>query len=247
MTPMTWRILRDFDSGSTTITLAGTLNPAEKPRLADLLHHGGLDAPLALIVDLNAITTSDAAAVAALLSRWVTGRPDGPELVLSVNPLTPTGRLLHSTLGRQTTVRSATTEGPTKNESSDPRRAHLRLAADRRSPAAGRRLVAQHCHAWGMHSTADRAMVIASELISNAVLHAETDVDITVTALAGSLRISVRDRAPQAPRSVVVTDPGQLPEGGRGLPIISALATDWGFFAFGDGKTVWAQINSTGQ
>ncbi|MFI7577819.1 ATP-binding protein [Micromonospora sp. NPDC049497] len=221
----------------------GTLTPDQEPRLADLLLEGGLDAPLALVLDLNAIPTSNAATVAAFLSRWATNRTDGPELVLSVNSLTPTGRLLHATLGRQTTLRTATVHGPARHEAVDPRRAHLSLPADRQSPAAARRLVAAHCRAWGMHSTADRAMVIASELISNAVLHAATEVDITATALSGSLRISVRDRAVGTPRPAAVTDSGQLSEGGRGLPIVNALATDWGFFAFGDGKTVWAQID----
>ncbi|MBG6105850.1 ATP-binding protein [Micromonospora vinacea] len=244
MNRITWRILRDFEFGTTTVTLTGILTQDEEPRLADLLFEGGLDAPLALIVDLNAIPPSNAATVAAFLGRWASDRPDGPELVLSVDTLAPTGRLLRATLGNRQRLRLAATGESFRCESSDPRRAHLRLAADNQSPAAGRRLIAHHCRNWGMHSTADRAMVVASELISNAVMHAETEVDITVAALANVLRISVRDRTKGVPRPTVAADSDQLAEGGRGLPIINALANDWGFFAFGDGKTVWAQIDS---
>ncbi|RAO32677.1 hypothetical protein ONO23_03095 [Micromonospora noduli] len=50
-----------------------------------------------------------------------------------------------------------------------------------------------------MNSTNDRAVVIASELISNAVLHVGTEVDITVSARPGSLRTSVRDQTAGTP------------------------------------------------
>ncbi|RQX02982.1 hypothetical protein DLJ59_13510 [Micromonospora inaquosa] len=67
--------------------------------------------------------------------------------------------------------------------------------------------------------------------------------DILIVAhVAGSLRISVRDRGGETPSSTAPTLPRQMSEGGRGLPIIAALTTDWGFFSFGDGKTVWAAI-----
>ncbi|MGC5022379.1 ATP-binding protein [Micromonospora sp. DT47] len=238
----TWTVLRDFRSGSTRITIGGGLTAEAEPHLATLLTGASLDAPLTLTVDLDALTTSDAAPVAAFLARWATARGDGPELMISANPLTPTGRLLRATLSRHAVLGVVDDlTGPTP---ADPRRAHLCLPADRQSPAAARRLVAGHCRAWGMHAAVDRAMVVASELISNAVQHAGTDVDIAVAAAAGSVRISVRDRGAEAPRPAVASDPGPVSEGGRGLPIVAALAADWGFFAFGDGKTVWAAIDN---
>lgn len=240
---MKWTIQRDFESGSTRITLAGGLTPEAEPHLAALLLAGALDAPLALVVDLDTITTSDIAPIGAFLAQWVTDRTDGPELTVSANPLTPPGRLLRATLGQHAILGKALLEHPADRAPISAYRAHLRLPADAQSPAAARRLVARQCEAWGMHAVADRAMVIASELVSNVVQHAGTDMDITVADVAGSLRISVRDREGETPDSTTPTLPRQVTEGGRGLPIIAALTTKWGFFPFGDGKTVWAAID----
>lgn len=216
--------------------------PAEaEPHLATLLAGASLDAPLTLVVDLDAMTTTEAAPVAAFLTRWAADRDEGPELMVAANPLTPTGRLLRATLSRHAVL--GVVDDLVGRGSTDPRRAHLCLPADPRSPAAARRLVAAHCAARGLDALVDRAMVVASELISNAVQHAGTDVDIATVAVAGALRISVRDRAAGSPRPAVSTEPGPIIEGGRGLPIVAALAADWGFFPFGDGKTVWATVD----
>ncbi|MBQ0993519.1 ATP-binding protein [Micromonospora sp. PSH03] len=241
---MRWTILRDFDGGSTRITLAGGLTPEAEPHLAALLLAGALDAPLTLVVDLDTLTTSDVAPIGTFLARWAADRSDGPELTVSANPLTPPGRLLRATLGQHAILGRALLDHPAKRASISPYRAHLRLPPDPHSPAAARGLVARQCHAWGLDAVADQAMVIASELVSNAVQHAGTDMDITVSAVAGSLRISVRDREGDTPDSTTPALPRQVTEGGRGLPIIAALTTHWGFFAFGDGKTVWAAIDS---
>ncbi|MFF5173358.1 ATP-binding protein [Micromonospora sp. NPDC000089] len=240
MTPATWTILRDFRRGTTRITIGPGLTPEAQPRLAALLAGASLDAPLTLVVDLDALTTSDAAPVATLLARWAVARADGPQLMVSANPLTPTGRLLRATLGRYAVLGVA--DDLTGQRPADPRRAHICLPADRQSPAAARRLVAGHCAEWGVAAVADRAMVVASELVSNAVQHAGSEIDMTVTARAGSLRISVRDRVSDSPRPGA---PAPISEGGRGLPIVAALATEWGYFAFGDGKTVWADLDDT--
>ncbi|MEV1155973.1 ATP-binding protein [Micromonospora chokoriensis] len=240
---MRWTILRDFDGGSTRITLTGGLTPEAEPHLAAVLLAGALDAPLTLVIDLDTLRTSDVAPIGTFLAQWATDHPDGPELKVSANPLTPPGRLLRATLGHHAILGRALIERPTTDAPIPSYRAHLRLPADAQSPAAARRLVAGQCDAWGMQAVADRAMVIASELVSNAVQHAGTDMDITVSDVAGSLRISVRDRDGETPDSATPTLPRQVTEGGRGLPIIAALTTNWGFFPFGDGKTVWAAID----
>lgn len=247
MARLTWTVWRDFDGGSTRITIAGGLTPEAEPHLAALLLGGSLDAPLNLVVDLDTLAMSEVAPIAMFLARWATDQADGPELTLSTNPLTPTGRLLRAILGQHAILGRALPEHPAAGrEPPGTRRAHLHLPAHAQSPAAARRLVARQCRAWGMDAVADRAMVVASELTSNAVQHAGTDIDITVAEVAGSLRISVRDRGGEAPSSIAPKLPRQLSEGGRGLPIIAALATDWGVFPFGDGKTIWAAIDGSG-
>lgn len=247
MTPLTSTILRDFRTGSTQIKIVGCLTAATEPELSALLLHGSLDAPLILMIDLDGMAAADATPIASFLERWEASRSLGPPLVLLVNPFTPTGRLLRAMLGSRATICDSVIEGlrvarrlPAAHE-----RSHARLPADRHSPSAARQLIGSACRAWHLDDLADNAMVVASELVSNAVEHARTELDLAVIAGPGSLKISVRDRVVGIPHPAPVPAPADLPglpERGRGLPIIEALALDWGHLTFGDGKTVWATI-----
>lgn len=88
-------------------------------------------------------------------------------------------------------------------------------------------------------------VLVASELVGNAVRH--------TAASADDLGISweVEDDAV----TVRVTDPSDVPPrprpandyyGGRGLPIIAAIATEWGVRPLPAGKEVWARVAVSG-
>ncbi|TYB98950.1 ATP-binding protein [Micromonospora sp. WP24] len=237
---LTWSVRRDFTAGSTTVRPAA--GRPDQPLIA-LLDDADLDAPLSLIVDFADVPESALETVSSLLAGWAAARRAGPELLLAVSPDTPAGRLLSALLGRQailsaqpaTVTRALATSG----------RAHRYLTNDRRSPAAGRRLVTDCCRSWGLDAIADQASVVVSELVSNAVQHAGSDLDLTVAHVDGVLRLSVRDRTAHPPLTAdATTVDGVLGERGRGLPIIRALAASWGFLTFADGKTVWATVDA---
>ncbi|TDC40573.1 ATP-binding protein [Micromonospora sp. 15K316] len=232
-----WSVRRDFAAGSTTVR-PGAGRPDQG--LIALLDDANLDAPLSLIVDFADVPESALETASSLLASWAAARRVGPELLLAVNPHTPAGRLLSSLLGRQA-ILSEVTAAVARGRAT-PGRAHRYLANDLRSPAAGRRLVTDCCRSWGLDAIADQAAVVVSELVSNAVQHAGSDLDLTVAHVDGVLRLSVRDRTTHPPLAAAARIEGILGERGRGLPIVQALAASWGFLTFADGKTVWATV-----
>jgi anti-sigma regulatory factor (Ser/Thr protein kinase) len=86
------------------------------------------------------------------------------------------------------------------------------------------------------------AALVVSELVTNAIRAGSGTTAVSLRLDADTLTISVTDNAlgipqPQAPPPQALS--------GRGLFIVSALATDWGYHHWGTGKTVWAELTLT--
>jgi anti-sigma regulatory factor (Ser/Thr protein kinase) len=95
---------------------------------------------------------------------------------------------------------------------------------------------------WGETSVVDNALLVTSELCTNAVLHGSGRIDIFVTLNPDALRIAVVDdgrRTPERwPKQVATPTLG-----GRGLRIVDALASTWGNNFDPTGRTrVWAEM-----
>lgn len=83
----------------------------------------------------------------------------------------------------------------------------------------------------------DAALLMASELVTNAILHARTPVELGVVVDSGRLLLCVGDRlpgGPLTPRSHSRDRPG-----GRGLALVADLSEHWGTVSTAGGKTVW--------
>lgn len=101
-----------------------------------------------------------------------------------------------------------------------------------------------------MEELAERLLLIASELVANAALHAHTILEISMTADSERVTLGVRDEDGHFPAldglDVPGTDPEAnatpLTESGRGLAIVKGLADAWGLEELGGGKRIWAQI-----
>ena len=107
-------------------------------------------------------------------------------------------------------------------------------------PANARRFVTDLLIAWGHAALVDDAAVIATELATNAVLHARSDFTVTVPRRPdGTIRVAVRDDSVVPPRP---RHPARYDRSGRGLPLVEAIAAGWGTDLFADGKVVWAQL-----
>jgi len=85
------------------------------------------------------------------------------------------------------------------------------------------------------------ALVLISELVTNAVVHARTQVDVRVEMGTDHLRVEVADRDPRLP-----LPSAQAPDapGGRGLFLVQELATAWGTELCAGGKVVWFTLHS---
>ncbi|MGW3445265.1 SpoIIE family protein phosphatase [Streptomyces sp. NPDC001076] len=97
---------------------------------------------------------------------------------------------------------------------------------------------------------AEDALVVVSELVTNAVVHAGTDVEVDWW-LEGreetAFVVEVTDRHPsRAPRDHPGETPYETPEFGRGLRLVASLAESWGVTYRTGAKSVWARLTGRG-
>ncbi|MEU8567887.1 ATP-binding protein [Streptomyces pathocidini] len=108
------------------------------------------------------------------------------------------------------------------------------------SPA--RHAIVEAVRDWGIaldDDTADAIRLIASELITNAVVHGEPPVQVGLSHQPGRLLIEVFDANPHGP---LVSGAGAEDEGGRGTELVGLLAERSGWEASDCGKRVWAEV-----
>ncbi len=121
--------------------------------------------------------------------------------------------------------------------------ASQRFDQDTQSPRAARRFVSQVLTGWDDDEgdLVDTVTLLVSELVTNAVLHAGSDVEVMVRLTSTAARIEVTDASAEsiAPRDATTEEAS-----GRGLALVGSLAQRWGVRpAPGGGKTVWFELN----
>ncbi|GAA2447986.1 SpoIIE family protein phosphatase [Streptomyces macrosporus] len=116
-----------------------------------------------------------------------------------------------------------------------------------RSVASARAFVRDTLQGWGLADIVDDAVVLTSELVTNAVVHAGTAADVLCLRDGdGSVRVEVADRYPD--RGLPVQDLGHHfgdpdREGGRGLLLCASLADRWGVEYTATDKRVWFRLD----
>lgn len=119
------------------------------------------------------------------------------------------------------------------------RQATLEVTAAPQSARAARRFVQAQLDEWGLSVDDDGVVLMVSELVTNAGLHANSAATVRLVDQGDCLRIEVTD-ASTTPVQVRSHRTGA--ETGRGLRIVDALAARWGVDAAADGKTVWFEV-----
>jgi hypothetical protein len=90
---------------------------------------------------------------------------------------------------------------------------------------------------WDVPVDPDTAVLLTSELVTNAIRHeAGGTVMLAISCFGGELRVDVHDTSCDLP--VVVDTPADA-ETGRGLMLVATLSHDWGFFRTPAGKAVY--------
>ncbi len=127
------------------------------------------------------------------------------------------------------------TRAPIRPTVQRPRR--ISLTAGPAAAAEARRQVRAAICAWDAPVDLDVAVLLTSELVTNAISHeAGATVTLTITCICGQLRVDVHDTSYAAP---VLMDAPADAEAGRGLMLVASLSTDWGFHRTPAGKAVY--------
>ncbi len=115
-----------------------------------------------------------------------------------------------------------------------------------RSVATARAFVRDTLQGWGYTDVVDDAVVLTSELVTNAVVHAGTAADVLCLRTEDGVRVEVSDHYPE--REIPLQSSGldfgsPDREGGRGLLLCAALASRWGVEYSPAHKHVWFQLD----
>ncbi|MFF4401072.1 ATP-binding protein [Streptomyces sp. NPDC001480] len=92
---------------------------------------------------------------------------------------------------------------------------------------------------WGLTDLAPTAELLVSELVANALRHADGPLSLTLEWVS-DVRCLVSDGSSAPPRP---RDPDLEDETGRGLALVDTLATRWGWTYGPVGKSVWFELS----
>ena len=113
----------------------------------------------------------------------------------------------------------------------------VRLTAGPAAAAEARRQVQAAIRTWDILVDPDVAVLLTSELVTNAIRHEVTGIImLAITCSCGQLRVDVHDTSRALP--MLIDDPVDA-ETGRGLMLVTTLSAEWGFYRTPAGKAVY--------
>lgn len=107
------------------------------------------------------------------------------------------------------------------------------------SVPAARHFAADALRCLGTPVDEEVAALLVSEVATNAVVHANSSLRVSVWCHDGHARVEVRDDDPTPPREV---HPDPFATGGRGMLLVDGLAHAWGVNGNDRGKTIWFEL-----
>jgi anti-anti-sigma factor len=244
------QITHSTRDGCLVVTLAGQITVATAPQIQRVLLKDLVEGPPAIICDLEGVDALDpvCATVFATVANHPASRWPATSLLLcAAQPAVAEilGRLrvphflpLYPTL-QEALDAAADRPGYLRDE--------LPLAPTRTAATAARRFVHETLQSWWPAAPdgelRDQAQLLAGELVTNAVGHAQTDMRLRLELGGDLLHIAVRDLDRRLPR--LLPDDPQA-EGGRGLRLVEWLAAAWGAQPHPEGgKVVWCTLQTS--
>jgi anti-anti-sigma factor len=254
------RIDQSTRDGCAILAPVGQLDLAAVPSLRQALLKRLSEQPLAVICDLSGLWSIDLAC--ATVFTTVANHPASywPETNLLLCCAQPAVAAILRQLGTpQFLPVHASLEDALNQTAARPPylRAELSLGSSPTAAAAARRFVRDTCWYWRLEEVddpddpmeqlwaqdlIDRAELVVSELVTNAVLHTKGPLRLRLEWREERLAVAVYDGSPRLLR--LAGDPGDLEtEGGRGLLIVVQLASRWGVRHPGEGgKVIWCVL-----
>jgi anti-anti-sigma regulatory factor/anti-sigma regulatory factor (Ser/Thr protein kinase) len=240
-------IQHSTQDGCLVVAFAGSIDLFSVPRVQQTLLKDLGEHPYALVCDLSGVHTLDpvcAAVFATVANHPSSSWPASSFLLCAAQPA------VAETLGRlrvpqflrlyasvQEALDAAVDRPPYLRE-------ELLLAPTPSAAAAARGFVGDVLGYWRLalpdSTVLEPAVAVANELVTNAVIHARTDLRLRLELRGDWLHIAVRDGSPRLLR-LVAAKPET--EGGRGLLLVEQLARAWGVHRPPDGgKIVWCTL-----
>lgn len=115
------------------------------------------------------------------------------------------------------------------------------LPPDTDTPRRARRFIQDALDEGAPDDVVDIAVLLVSEVVTNAVLHARSEVCVGITWQSGRVRVEVSDRSPVRPVARRFAEDAGT---GRGMLLVEELADAWGMRPAADGKVVWFELAS---
>ncbi len=113
------------------------------------------------------------------------------------------------------------------------------LPAEPSSVPTARRLVRTWMIARGLGELVDNAELAVSEVVTNALVHAGTEVQLVLSGAGDAVRVEVHDGSTHLPRLRRVDTAAGT---GRGLGMLEWVVDRWGAEVHGDSKMVWFEL-----
>jgi anti-anti-sigma regulatory factor/anti-sigma regulatory factor (Ser/Thr protein kinase) len=239
-------IQHSSQDGCQVVTLTGSIDLFSVAQIQHALVKDLSEEPSALICDLAGVDTMDpvcATVFATVANHPSSGWPATSFLLCGAQPpvaevlgLLTVPHFLQLYASLQDALDAALARPPYLRD-------ELVLAPIPTAAAAARAFVRDLLGYWQLAlpdtTLVDRAVLLASELVTNAIVHARTELRLRVELRGDLLHLAVRDGNPR----MLVIIPGPEAEGGRGLWLVDQLARAWGVNRHPDGgKVIWCTL-----
>jgi hypothetical protein len=205
------------------------------------------DDPKAVVCDLSAVvdgSDADAGSLVAAAGQQVRDWPAVPIAMPCPDPVLRQ-RLCRQRMSEHVLLCATPGQALTAVGSSvRPVTARLPLAPSATASRLARDFVSRTCLDWGLAQGLASACLVVSELVTEGLRHAVTDMDLVLARHGAILRLAVRDPSSHPPSAQ-----DRAPDGlqGRGKALVEDCSRAWGVLPTAEGgRVVWAVLDVTG-
>jgi hypothetical protein len=229
----------EWDGDLVTLLVTGELDLAQVPQLRTAVLKSLAEYPIAVLVNVAGMTAESDLPLAALpsMTREAAQWPAVPLLLYGAHGSLAVRLAGRPYAGVYTDREHAVVALALPVESRPVVR--VSLPYELGSARTSRDVVREACRDWCVMSYEGAAELVVTELVTNAVRHAEPPLRLMVALRGAYLHLAVRDGSERFPKPHPRTDGFAW----RGLHLVNGVTTAWGTSPCEDGKTVWAIVH----
>jgi LuxR family maltose regulon positive regulatory protein len=237
------RVQQSSRQGCVVLTLAGRLDLAAAPEVQRAILKELAEQPPAIICDLGQVETIDPVCTEVFTSirHPALGWPGTALILCGAQPAVAELLVEHRVADRLAMYPSLDQALPDARARPPWLLERLALGPVPTAARDGRAFVLEVCERWGLQELARSAALLASELVTAAVIHARTALELRVELLGRWLHVAVHDQDPNVARFLTAKDGADRR---LDLLVVDRVATSWGVRQDRDGgKTTWCTLD----